>query len=214
VTLGDGSGETTVDFPLSFESTPSRVLGLTSDIGKLAAYIEHLGGSIADGNDSLYIDVDLATDLDEIVGLLPGLDLPDLPSNLPLIIRGSRNLTIFPKGFSLVTPLTVYVAEDLNIVPSLPGLGDTERFPPFSLFSPDFRFGFRDDAVDIKFGGQLNYIGSTEDGPINPLDLRSGRDLEVNPDRITANFTSISDPGQIPPVYQISWLVTIQEVHH
>lgn len=111
-----------------------------------------------------------------------------------------------------MTPFRTYLANDVNITATGTDVSGNPVYPPLSLFTPEKRFGVKDDAVEIAFEGQLNYLGKDEAAPIRPLDLKSGMNDDIVPENIQANLFSISDPSQLPPVNQMNWLVTIEEV--
>jgi hypothetical protein len=81
-----------------------------------------------------------------------------------------------------------------------------------SIFAPEKRFGIKTNAVEISFDGQLNYLGKGKADATRPLDLVSGEGEEIVPENIQANLFSISDPSELPPITQMNWLVTIEEV--
>ncbi len=138
--------------------------------------------------------------------------IPSLATDTALILRGAKDLTSYPLGFSLVTPFRMYLANDINIVSSGTDAAGNELFPPLSLFAPEKRFGMREQAINIDFAGQLNYVGKDDTSPVRPLDLRSGIDDEVIANNIQADLHSISDVSQLPPINQMNWLVVIEEV--
>jgi hypothetical protein len=106
----------------------------------------------------------------------------------------------------------MYIANDVNIVSSGVDLAGAPVFPPLSLFAPSHRFGIKDNPVEVLIEGQLNYLGKNGGSPVRPLDMKSGKNDEVVPENIRANLFSIKNPSQLPPVNQMNWLVTIEEV--
>ena len=138
--------------------------------------------------------------------------IPSSPTDISLILRDTKDFTPFPRGFSLVTPFRMYLANDVNIAAR--GLDDEGNavFPPISLFAPEKRFGIRDEALNIDFKGQINHVGKKDSDSVFPMDLRSGQYDEVVSDKITADLHSITDLSQLPPINQMNWLVVIEQV--
>jgi hypothetical protein len=106
----------------------------------------------------------------------------------------------------------MYIVNDVNMVASGTDLDGNEIFPPLSIFAPEKRFGIKARALEIAFDGQLNYLGKSSGDTTRPLDLISGEDEEIVPENIQANLFSISDPSELPPITQMNWLITIEEV--
>ena len=202
----ESSEEGTV-FPFHLDDTDSGRTGIALHVGRMATYLAGVGADSLAINHSLMIGANYRDNANIIKPNIPSL----LTDNI-LILRDSGDFTPFTAGFSLVTPFRMYLANDVNIVASGTDLSGNPTYPPLSLFAPEKRFGIKDDAVEILFEGQLNYLGKDETAPIRPLDLKSGMNDDIVPENIQANLFSISDPSELPPVNQMNWLVTIEEV--
>ena len=195
------------EFPFHLDDTDSGRSGIAIYIERLATYLVAQGADSLEVNNSISINANYRDN--------PKITKPNIPSLLAdniLILRDSADMTAFTAGFSLVTPLRLYLANDVNVVSSGTDASGNAIYPPISLFAPEKRFGIKDEAVEIAFEGQLNYLGKDESTPIRPLDLKSGMNSEIVPDNIQAKLFSISSPSELPPVNQMNWLVTIEEV--
>lgn len=144
---------------------------------------------------------------------------PSIPSSdedTAVTLRGCKDLTDFPNGFSLVTRYRLYIAESFNVVEATPpansGLpSGAEYYPPASLFAPEKRFGesvLVDHPVAIK--GQLSSLKTSASYNFNPLDLQSGDDSTVEASMVNADLVNLRTPADLPPVYMMNWLVTIE----
>jgi hypothetical protein len=194
-------------FPFHVDSTDAGRKGIAVYIGRMTEYLTSVGADDLDVNSSLMIG---ANYLDNVNIQKP--NIPSLASDTILILRDTNDLTMFPEGFSLVTPYRLYIVNDVNLVPSGVDLSGNSIYPPVSIFAPEKRFGIKNNAVEILFDGQLNYLGGNSSGSVRPLDLVSGENEEIVPENIRANLFSISDPSELPPITQMNWLVTIEEV--
>ena len=111
-----------------------------------------------------------------------------------------------------MTPFRTYLVNDVNIVPRGLDAQGQEVFPPISLFTPEKRFGIRDQPMNITLKGQVNHVGKDSDQNARPLDLRSGANDEVLAGKIKAELYSITEPEQLPPISQMNWLVVIEQL--
>jgi hypothetical protein len=125
------------------------------------------------------------------------------------------NLTLFTRGFSLVTNLRLYVADDFNVVTTTPPVGSglaQPFYPPVSLFAPERRFGGEIDPFRVTMSGQLGSLaGDNRVNPVRMLDLKLASSNLADPGRITVNLKPIAHPAALPPVNMINWLVVMQE---
>ena len=143
---------------------------------------------------------------------------PSVDGDLAVSLRGGADMSLYTQGFSLVTDMRLYLAESLNnvTIPAPPNAGlpaGAEYLPPVSLFAPEKRFG--ESATfnhPVQFAGQLHSLKTSSSEAFRPLDLKSGRDDSVNPSMIEADLTVLRSPAELPPVHQMNWLVTIEEV--
>ena len=194
-------------FPFHLETTQSGRQGLAVYVERLAAHLVTKGADSLAVNHSLVVNANYRDNIN-----VNRPNIPSLSTDTSLILRDAEDLTGFPKGFSMVSPLRMYLANDVNIISTGTDASGNSIFPPLSLFAPEKRFGVRRAAINIDFEGQLNYLGKDEAAPVRPLDLRSGVDDEVIADNIRAELYSISDISQLPPINQMNWLIVIEEV--
>jgi hypothetical protein len=137
---------------------------------------------------------------------------------MSVVIRKGQNLTSYASGLSIVTPFRVYVGDDFNAVP-LPELpagsglpAGTEYFPPLSVFAGELRIGTTSFFRPFEHRGQLGTLISGGGETWQPLDVKSGSDDAVHADGIAAQLTPLRSPAELPPVHQMNWLVTIEEI--
>lgn len=194
-------------FPFHLETSPIGRQALTVYTGRMADYLEDIGADPLEKNHSLMVNADYVNN--------PNVRKPSIPSlgtDISLILRDTRDFTPFTRGFSLVTPFRMYLANDVNIAAR--GIDDEGEpvFPPISLFAPEKRFGIRDEALNIDFKGQINHVGKKNSDSVFPMDLRSGMYDEVVTEKLKADLYSITDLSQLPPINQMNWLVVIEQV--
>lgn len=196
-------------FPFHLEETPyGQRKGITVYVERLADYLAAQGADSLDINNSLLVDANYRDNAN-----IWRPNIPSLSEDISLIIRNSKDLTAFTKGFSMVTPFRMYLAGDLNQVSSGTGPTGDAVYPPVSLFAPEKRFGLRKEEMEIRFAGQLNELRKDGGGTTHILDLPSGENEVVDSDNIHANLFTIDDPSQLPPINHMNWLVVIEEVH-
>lgn len=151
----------------------------------------------------------------------PTVNVPSIPaadSDTAVVLRGCKDLTNYPNGFSLVTRYRLYISESFNTVATTPppqsGLpANAEFYPPASLFAPEKRFGetlLGDQPVSIK--GQLSSLRTTANYEFNPLDIQAGDDSDVGASRINADLVDLRSPAELPPIHMMNWLVTIEPI--
>lgn len=192
-------------FPFHLDQTDSGRKGFAVYVERLAAYLDSIGADSLAVNHSINLSADY---LDNPEIKKPGTSETD---NI-FILRDTNDLTRFTSGFSLVSPFRMYFANDVNMITSGTDASGDPIFPPLSLFAPEHRMGVKDDAVEFLIEGQVNYLTKNRASTVSPLDIPSGKDEEIIPENIRANLFSITDPDQLPPVNQMNWLVTIEEV--
>jgi hypothetical protein len=195
--------------PFQTEATETGRNCLTVHVGRLGAWLTARGALGLADNNSIAVNPDPAD---------PSVRSPSFPSNaldMGVVLRGGADLTSFSKGFSLVTNVRLFFADDLNNVSTSPpsGSGLTGTFyPPLSIFAPEKRWGVTSSPRTVRFRGQLGALDSGSGEMLRPLDLRTGGSDEVasNMDAILSGITS---PAQLPPITFPNWLLTIEEVN-
>jgi hypothetical protein len=117
-----------------------------------------------------------------------------------------------------VAPLRVYVGDDLNeIAAAAPPAGSglaagTEFFPPMCIFSAELRIGTTAVTRLIAHHGQLGTLTTSAVNSWSPLEMKSGSDDAVHTENITAELAPLRSPAELPPIYQMNWLVVIEEI--
>ena len=203
-TSGSASGAL---FPFHLESDNIERRALSVYLGRLPLFLASIGADPTSVNNSLMVNANYR---DNVRVLKP--NIPSLSSDIALIMRDTKDFTPFSSGFSLVTPFRTYLVNDVNIVPMDTDSQGRDVFPPISLFTPEKRFGIRDQPMNITLKGQVNHVGKGSDQNARPLDLRSGANDEVLAGKIKADLYSITTPEQLPPISQMNWLVVIEQV--
>lgn len=175
---------------------------------RLEAFLDALGADDLSVNHSVSVNVD-HTD--------PDIDIPSFPAAVDdygLILRESGDLSAFPVGFSLVSNLRMYLADDFNVVATSPpvGSGLPEPFyPPSSLFAPEKRYGGDYDPLALDIGGQVGSLAGDSETQVNLLDMTTASGAAMAHDRVTVNLSPIAHPAALPPVTMMNWLVVVKE---
>jgi hypothetical protein len=194
-------------FPFHLETTQLGRQAIAVYVDRMADYLAAKGADSLAVNHSIIVNANYRDN-----ATIARPNIPSLSTDISVVLRDTKDLTGFTKGFSLVTPFRMYLANDVNIVASGTDTSGNSIYPPLSLFAPEKRFGVREEAINIEFKGQINHIGKGSNSAVRPLDLRSGVDDEVIAENIQAELHSISDPSQLPPINQMNWLVVIEQV--
>jgi hypothetical protein len=199
-------------------SYPFEVKNLDNGKKCVAVYPERFKSFLSVlGADSLSVNHSLVVNVDYIT-LGTYLTKPSIPCtelDYGVILEECDDLTSFPKGFSLVTNLRLYIGDDFNSVAATPPSGYTPTatyYPPCSLFAPEKRYGVETDPFAVTLKGQIGSLASeTNSTPSRPLDskVKSGATLGSN--RITANLNSITHPADLPPITMMNWLLVLEE---
>jgi hypothetical protein len=179
----------------------------------LNAWLQSSGGASVATNNSIFFGVDPTADI-----TVRPLTEPPEAEQMCVIIRKGKDLTDYTTGLALVAPLRVYVGDDFNDVPAAAapvGSGlpaGTEFYPPMCIFSAELRIGTTAVTRLIAHHGQL---GTLTTGTVNswaPLEMKAGSDDAVHTDSITADLAPLRSPADLPPIYQMNWLVVIEEI--
>ena len=203
--------------PFQTELTLTHSAALAFFPERLNTWLVSQGGAPVTTNRSIYVKTDSSVD-PLTVRSLPAPDaIPDV-EDMSVVIRKGQNLTAYGSGLSIVTPFRVYVGDDFNAVPFVEppvasGLpSEAEYFPPMSVFAGELRIGPTSFLRPYEHRGQLGtlIVGGLE--PWQPLDVKSGSDDAVHPDGISAELTPLQSPAELPPIHQMNWLITIEEI--
>ncbi len=207
---GESNGDA---FPFQTETLEDTRLALVSNLERLPGFLATLGDAAdVSVNNSIYIGFKVET-----LGNLIDLDLESL-LGFGVSLRGGKDLSAFSNGLSIVTNLRLYISESINTVavtpPSNSGLAaGAEFYPPLSLFAPEKRFG---DVLGfdgrVSITGQLNSLQTDQDKTVNLLDIQRADGDDISSNNISADLKSLRSPAELPPIHQINWLVTIEEI--
>ena len=206
--------------PFQSELTLTHRSCLSFYPGRLNAWLLSHGGAGVATNRSLFIQPDSTADPTTVRPLPADVEaLPD-PDDMAVIIRQGKDLTSFTSGLSIVTPLRVYVGDDLNSLPAPGGPpagsglpNGTIFYPPLSLFAAELRIGTTAFVRPFEHHGQIGTLITGGTDSWQPLDLRSGADDSVlQADQIAAELTPLRSPAELPPVHLMNWLVTVEEI--
>jgi hypothetical protein len=179
---------------------------------RFAAFMNLLGADSLSVNNSLVVNVDYLNNV-----LLRKPSIPCTELDYGVILQECGNLTSFPKGFSLVTNLRLYIGDDVNTTAATPPSGytppsGTTYYPPWSCFAPEIRYGVNTDPFAVTVSGQIGSLASeTDTNPTRPLDSKTLSGAVVAPDRLSMNLRPIRHPAELPPIIMMNWLVVLEE---
>lgn len=182
---------------------------------RFPAFLTALGADNASINHSLVVNVDYTT---------TGINDPNFKPKIPcteadyaVLLSECDDLTGYPKGFSLVTNLRLYIGDDFNVVETAPPSGSglpSPFYPPASLFAPEKRYGTDFDPFKVQIAGQIGHLkgddGTTND-PVHLLDLKMASETTAAAANIDVNLRPITHPAELPPITMMNWLVMIEE---
>ena len=179
-------------------------------------------------NNSLVVNVDYSSSgLNNAAKYKPYIPCTD--TDYGVILRECGNLTLFTKGFSLVTNLRLYIGDDFNTtamaapsgyIPPVTAANPTgSYFPPCSLFSPEKRYGVDVNPFAVDLRGQVGSLAKvdrvkTSNNPtavVRPLDSKNLSGIAIDPSQITVNLSPITHPAQLPPITMMNWLIVLEE---
>ena len=179
---------------------------------RFAAFLAQLGGDGPAVNHSITVNVDYPDS-----AYLQRPSIPCTELDYGVILKECRDMTSFTKGFSLVTNLRLYIADDFNVVETgiPPGSGIVAPFyPPCSLFAPEKRYGAEMDPYRLKLSGQLGSLAGDSDRGVDSvhlLDLKTATENAVDHGLVEVNLSPIKHPAALPPITMMNWLVVLEE---
>ncbi|MGB6222682.1 hypothetical protein [Haloferula sp.] len=175
-------------------------------------FLQLIGADDTAVNHSISINVDYPGNV-----LLNKPSIPCTELDYGVILKDCANLSSFPEGFSLVTNLRLYIADDFNTTavsaPLGSGLPDP-FYPPCSLFAPEKRYGAENNPFRLKISGQMGSLAGdagTNGQSVHLLDMKNGSNNELEHDKVEVNLSPITHPGALPPVSMMNWLVVVEE---
>lgn len=203
------------------QATGNAPPGLIVNVDRLAAWLVSVGGDPIAVNNSIYVTpVPSVANFVNVPNMPPSRGVVDVIDDPAVILNGAGDLSAFTSGFALVTNLPCYTQGDVNQTPiaappldaALPG-GAYVYYPPFALFTPDFHVGTGGANLITTFSGQLSSVGQSGGGQFDPLRFKSGALDAVASANITADLTTLVSPAELPPVLNMNWMITVEEIH-
>lgn len=182
---------------------------------RFPAFLQSIGADSTAVNHSLVVNVDYST-----TGINDPVYKPSIPStdrDYGVMMTECADLRGFPRGFSLVTNLRLYIGDDFNVVATTPPAGSglpSPFYPPASLFAPEQRYGTELDPFRVQISGQLGHLGGESDSaaePVHLLDFKMSSEQTAAAANIDVNLRPITHPAELPPVTMMNWLVTVEE---
>lgn len=179
------------------------------------AYLASKGADDLSVNNSIAVNANYRTgSVDVKKPFFPCSSGPN--EDIGLILTDCTDLTDFTKGFSLVTNLRLYIADDFNIKATTPPTGITGTFyPPASLFAPERRFGSADEPWKVEHSGSVGSLAgndqSSTSSSVYLLDLKTGGGNMMASDKISVNLKPVTHPGALPPITAMNWLIVLEE---
>ncbi|MFT4175342.1 MAG: hypothetical protein QM627_01685 [Luteolibacter sp.] len=180
---------------------------------RIAAFLNVIGAAAPSVNHSIAVNVNYKNSW-------MGPTYPPAPSNVNpddqygVVIGEADDLTAFTKGFSLVTNLRLYIADDFNTQSMTPptGYGGTlPYYPPCSLFAPEKRYGLVTDPLAIELTGQVGSVAHDTDDAVRPLDSKNRSGNTIAASNMNVNLRPITDPADLPPITMMNWLILLEE---
>lgn len=208
-------GSWPADGEVGGDTFPFEQLGAMGGRPAFKVHLDRLGpwmltlGSVPD---SLAVNHSLVINVDYTQGSVVKPSVPSSSDDLCVLLDGTSDLTAYPKGFSLVTNLRVYVTDDINTVETTPPAGVTGPYkPPFSMFCPELRVGTDSNNTFVQVDGMLGTVGDSS-GAISVGEIKLGTNEMVSNDRTTLNLKKYNHPAELPPIVLMNWLVVVQAV--
>jgi len=214
------------DFPFHVERSATRRLSIVFYADRLQKFLANeLNTALPDTNNSISINPNY---LDNSAIIQPSF--PAANNDMRVILAGTRDLTSFTGGFSLVTNLRLILEDDINVVTTTTIPTNLQTIipagsgykPAISLFAPETRYGNNASAVKVTVNGQLTSLARNNNQPTRIGDLKSEiidpsnntriADV-VEPTQISGTLDSIDHPGFLPPINTFNWMVVVREIH-
>jgi hypothetical protein len=196
--------------PFEIKNLPSGKICLAVYPQRFPAFLSRIGADNTSANHSIVVNVDYQSSV--------RLTKPGFPSSVldyGVILEECADFTGFPKGFSLVTNLRLYIGDDFNVVPKAPPAGYSppgEYYPPTSLFAPEKRYGVEADPFALQLAGQVGSLASEDAAePVHLMDSLGVSGQPIDSKRIRAELSQIRHPEELPPVTMMNWLIVVEE---
>ena len=179
---------------------------------RIPAFLSLIGADGPSVNHSISVNVDYPGNVFLTKPSIPCTDL-----DYGVILRECANLSAFSKGFSLVSNLRLYIADDFNTTAVAAPVGSglpSPFYPPSSLFAPEKRYGAENNPFRLKLSGQVGSLAgdSGENGQsVHLLDMKNSVENEIDHDKVEINLSPITHPAALPPISMMNWLVVVEE---
>ncbi|GAA5483150.1 hypothetical protein [Haloferula sargassicola] len=179
---------------------------------RFAKFLALIGADTCAVNHSIAVNVDYPGS-----AVLQRPSIPCTELDYGVVLQECADLTSFTKGFSVVTNLRLYIADDFNTTATTPPAGSglpSPFYPPCSLFAPEKRYGAENDPYNLKISGQLGSLAGAGDHPqasVHLLDVKAASDNEVAHDNLEVNLAPIVHPAALPPICMMNWLIVLEE---
>ncbi len=200
-------------FPFHIDKSYSGRPCLAIYAERLTAWLQNNNAGYFETNKSISVNVDYINN-----AAIAKPPFPTGVADLAVMLMDAKDLTVFTKGFSVVTNMRLIFTDDINITstttPEGIVLASGEQFyPPVSFFAPEKRFGDSGIALKIDLDGQLGSLAKGNSEPVRIADLKSSFADEIIPENIEANLKTIDHPAALPPINMMNWMVVIREIH-
>lgn len=174
---------------------------------RFANYLALLGAPGTAVNHSVVVNVDYSAN--------PALAAPQpIPQNneIGLVVDECGNLSTFPSGFSIVSSLRTWIADDFNEVPIAPPAGYNPPglfYPPTSIYCPEIRYGVGSNSLAVTVDGSVHSLANGANS--RPVAATSRDGAALGAGDITMNLSRITHPAELPPITMMNWLVVLEE---
>ncbi|MCU0795884.1 MAG: hypothetical protein MUF31_08115 [Akkermansiaceae bacterium] len=177
---------------------------------RVANFLTQIGGDSPAVNHSIAVNVNYPAS-----AFLQKPSIPCTDLDYGVILRECADLSSFTRGFSMVTNLRLYIADDFNTTAVTPPTGSglpTPFYPPCSLFAPEKRYGAEYDPYKLRISGQMGSLAGGNSGEeVHLLDMKTSREADVSHDQVEVNLSPIKHPAALPPITMMNWLVVLEE---
>ena len=179
---------------------------------RFPAFLDLIGADGVVTNHSLSINTDYPGNV-----LINRPSIPCTDLDYGVILKECGDFSEFSKGFSLVTNLRLYIADDFNTTAVAPPVDSgipAPFFPPCSLFAPEKRYGGETNPFRLKITGQMGSLAGDEGAggqSVHLLDMVNESETNVAHDKVEVNLAPITHPAALPPVTLMNWLVVVEE---
>ncbi len=179
----------------------------------LNAWLQANGGAGVALNSSICVELDTPSATNFIRPPSEQVQAEDMC----VILRKGKDLRDYVRGLSVIAPMRLYIGDDLNAeplpIPAGSGLDPAAPFyPPLSLFSAELRYGTVAFNRPVAHVGRIGTLTAGSTAAWQPLELRSGSDDGVHAADIDADLQPLRSPAELPPVYQMNWLIVLEEL--